>query len=245
MLKAVLSWSSGKDSAMALYRVLKSKDFEITCLLTTITDRFHRISMHGVRENLLDAQAQSLALPIEKVMIPYPCPNEIYEKKMANVLSALKSKGARHVIFGDLFLEQIRRYREKKLAQIDVAPVFPLWMEDTRKLAKEMLEVGFRAVVTCVDPRKLKPEFAGRPFDESFLGSIPANVDPCGENGEFHTFVYDGPVFREPIPIEVGSVVLRDGFQFADVTLANSDVAIGNRLRSMLANRAKNSGSSG
>jgi uncharacterized protein (TIGR00290 family) len=228
MLKAALSWSSGKDSAMALYRVLKSKDFEIGCLLTTISDQFHRISMHGVRENLLDAQAQSLNLPIEKVMIPYPCPNEIYEEKMANVLSTLKSKDVTHVIFGDLFLQDIRRYREEKLALTDMIPVFPLWLEDTAKLARETMEVGFRAVVTCVDPRKLNPEFAGRHFDENFLESIPANVDPCGENGEFHTFVYDGPTFARPIPIEVGERVMRDGFQFADVTLADPNVTVGN-----------------
>jgi uncharacterized protein (TIGR00290 family) len=245
MPKAVLSWSSGKDSAMALYRVLKSEDFEIACLLTTITDRFHRISMHGVRESLLDAQAQSLNLPIEKVMIPYPCPNEIYEEKMANVLSALKSEDVTHVIFGDLFLQDIRRYREERLAQIDMTPVFPLWLEDTAKLAMEMLELGFRAVITCVDPKKLKPEFAGRLFDESFLGSIPANVDPCGENGEFHTFVYDGPVFRKQIPIEVGPVVMRDGFQFADVTLRETNVAPGAGYGSVLSIPGKNSDPSG
>jgi uncharacterized protein (TIGR00290 family) len=228
MLKAVLSWSSGKDSAMALYRVLRRKDFEVACLLTTVSDRFHRISMHGVRESLLDAQAQSLNLPIEKVMIPYPCPNEIYEEKMANVLSALKSEGVTHVIFGDLFLQEIRKYREEKLALIDMTPVFPLWLEDTAKLAREMMNVGFRAVITCVDPRKLNPDFAGRHFDETFLESIPANVDPCGENGEFHTFVYDGPTFTKPIPIEVGERVMRDGFQFADVTLADPHVTSGN-----------------
>jgi uncharacterized protein (TIGR00290 family) len=217
MLKAILSWSSGKDSAMALYRVLKSEKFEIACLLTTITDRFHRISMHGVREDLLDAQAQSLGYPIEKVMIPYPCPNQAYEEKMANVLSVWKSRGVRHVIFGDLFLEDIRKYREEKLFQIGMTPVFPLWLEDTSMLAREMFEVGFRAVVTCVDPGKLKPTFAGRLFDESFLKDIPVEVDPCGENGEFHTFVYDGPIFKQPIPVKVGRHVSRDGFVFVDL----------------------------
>jgi uncharacterized protein (TIGR00290 family) len=217
MLKAILSWSSGKDSAMALYRVLKSEKFEIACLLTTITDRFHRISMHGVREDLLDAQAQSLGYPIEKVMIPYPCSNQAYEEKMANVLSFWKSKGVRHVIFGDLFLEDIRKYREEKLFQIGMTPVFPLWLEDTTMLAREMLEAGFRAVVTCVDPSKLEATFAGRLFDESFLKDIPAQVDPCGENGEFHTFVYDGPIFTQPIPVKVGRHVTRDGFVFVDL----------------------------
>jgi uncharacterized protein (TIGR00290 family) len=213
----ILSWSSGKDSAMALYRVLKSEKFEIACLLTTITDRFHRISMHGVKEDLLDAQAQSLGYPIEKVIIPYPCPNQAYEEKMRKVLSVWKSKNVRHVIFGDLFLEDIRKYREEKLSQIGMTPVFPLWLEDTTILAREMLEEGFRAVVTCVDPNKLKATFAGRLFDESFLREIPPQVDPCGENGEFHTFVYDGPIFKRPIPVKVGRHVTRDGFVFVDL----------------------------
>jgi len=217
MLKAILSWSSGKDSAMALYRVLKSREFEIVCLLTTITDQFHRISMHGVREELLDAQAQSLGYPTEKVMIPYPCPNQIYEEKMANALSAWKSKGVEHVIFGDLFLEDIRKYREEKLSQMNMSPVFPLWMENTTALAREILKLGFRSVVTCVDPGKLDPAFAGRDFDESFLKSIPPRIDPCGENGEFHTFVYDGPIFKQPIPVKVGEHVTRNGFVFADL----------------------------
>jgi uncharacterized protein (TIGR00290 family) len=228
MLKAALSWSSGKDSAMALYRILKGKDFEIACLLTTISDRFHRISMHGVRESLLDAQAHSLNLPIEKVMIPYPCPNETYEEKMAKVLSSLKAEDVTHVIFGDLFLQEIRKYREENLTRIGMTPVFPLWSEDTSRLAREMIEVGFRAVITCVDPRKLNPAFAGCHFDQSFLEGIPANVDPCGENGEFHTFVYDGPIFTKRIPIEIGEIVMRDGFRFADVSLADSDSDVGN-----------------
>jgi uncharacterized protein (TIGR00290 family) len=223
MVKAILSWSSGKDSAMALYRVLNAKDYEIVCLLTTITDQFHRVSMHGVREELLDVQAESLGYRLEKVMIPYPCPNQVYEEKMANVLSAWKSKDVRHVIFGDLFLEDVRKYREERLAQIDMTPVFPLWMSDTKQLAWEMLKVGFRAVITCVDPKKIAPAFAGRFFDESFLKSIPRKVDPCGENGEFHTFVYDGPVFKRPISVRVGELVTRDGFVFADnVRMDNS-----------------------
>ena len=202
---------------MALHRVLRSKDFEIVCLLTTITDRFHRISMHGVREELLDAQAQSVGYPIEKVRIPYPCPNQVYEARMANFLSAWKSKGVRHVIFGDLFLENIRDYREQKLFQMDMTPIFPLWREDTGQLAREMLKVGFRAVVTCVDPKRIKPKFAGHFFDETFLRSIPPDVDPCGENGEFHTFVYDGPIFNQPISLKVGETITRDGFTFTDL----------------------------
>ena len=217
MLKAILSWSSGKDSAMALYRVVKSKEFEIACLLATITDQFHRVSMHGVREELLDAQARSLGYPIEKVFIPYPCPNHVYEEKMRNILSFWNSRGVRHVIFGDLFLEDIRKYREERLSELNMTPVFPLWREDTTALAKEIIRLGFRAIVTCVDPLKLGPAFAGRAFDDSFLRSIPQRVDPCGENGEFHTFVHDGPTFKQSVPVKVGEVVTRDGFVFADL----------------------------
>ena len=202
---------------MALHRILKAGQLEVVCLMTTITDRFHRVSMHGVREELVDLQAKSLGYPLEKVWIPYPCPNEIYEQRMREVLSRWKAKGVSHVIFGDLFLEDIRKYREEKLAQLDLTPVFPLWRENTAILAKEMIRIGFRSVVTCVDPKKLDPGCAGRRFDQSFLNDLPREVDPCGENGEFHTFVYDGPIFTQPIPIEVGRSELHDGFQFADV----------------------------
>ena len=218
--KAILSWSSGKDSAMALYRTLASKQFEVVCLLTTLSQPFRRVSMHGVREELLDRQAGSLGIHLEKVLIPYPCPNAVYEEKMRNTLSLWKERGVTHVIFGDLFLEDIRRYREANLSQLDLTPVFPIWGTDTTSLAREMLEVGFRAVLTCVDPKKLDGKFAGRQFDSSLLEDLPPMVDPCGENGEFHTFVYDGPIFRESIPVEIGQSILRDGFQFADVLLS-------------------------
>jgi uncharacterized protein (TIGR00290 family) len=217
MLKAILSWSSGKDSAMALYRVIQSKEFDVVCLLTTLTDQFHRVSMHGVREELLDAQARSLGYPIEKLMIPYPCPNAVYEEKMRKTLFSWNSKGVRHVIFGDLFLEDIRKYREKRLSELDMTPVFPLWKENTTTLARKIIELGFRATVTCVDPLKLEPTFAGDHFDESFLSRIPQQVDPCGENGEFHTFVHDGPIFKQSVPVKLGEVVTRDGFVFADL----------------------------
>ena len=204
---------------MALYRILASKQFEVVCLLTTLSQPFRRVSMHGVREELLDRQAESLGIALEKVLIPYPCPNEVYEEKMRNILSLWKERGVTHVIFGDLFLEDIRRYREANLSQLDLTPVFPVWGTDTASLAREMLEVGFRAILTCVDPRKLDEKFAGRQFNNSLLEDLPPTVDPCGENGEFHTFVYDGPIFRESIPVEIGQSVLRDGFQFADVLL--------------------------
>jgi uncharacterized protein (TIGR00290 family) len=216
--KAILSWSSGKDSAMALHRTLASKELEVVCLLTTISDAFRRVSMHGVREQLLELQAESLGIQLQKVMIPYPCPNAVYEEKMSEVLSFWKGKGVTHVIFGDLFLEDIRRYREEKIAQIDLTPVFPVWGKDTANLAREMLRVGFRAIVCCIDPRKLDAHVAGREFDSSLVRDLPENVDPCGENGEFHTFVYDGPIFKKPIPVQVGERVMRDGFQFVDLT---------------------------
>jgi uncharacterized protein (TIGR00290 family) len=221
--RAAVSWSSGKDSAMALYRIRMSGKFEVSCLLTTITDQFRRVSMHGVREELLDLQAEYVGVPVAKLRIPYPCPNNVYEQKMHELLSELKTRGVTHCVFGDLFLEDVRRYREERLAQIGIQPVFPVWGENTRELAHEMISLGFRAVVTCVDTRKLDASFAGRQFDRSFLDDLPRNVDPCGENGEFHTFVYDGPVFRERIEVEVGERVLRDGYQFVDV-LAKSGI---------------------
>ena len=217
--KAILSWSSGKDSAMAMYRVAAAKKFEVVTLLTTVSEKFHRVSMHGAREELLEAQAKSLGIPLEKVAIPYPCPNVVYEEKMSNVLTLWKKRGVTHCIFGDLFLEDIRKYREANLAKIDLMPVFPVWGKDTASLAREILNAGFKAVITCVDPKKLHRKFAGRQFDDELLKDLPPTVDPCGENGEFHTFVYDGPIFGKPIPIEIGESVTRDGFQFRDVLL--------------------------
>jgi uncharacterized protein (TIGR00290 family) len=202
---------------MALYKILAAKQFEIACLLTTVSDEFRRVSMHGVREELLEMQAKSLGYLLEKVMIPYPCPNVVYEEKMRNVLSLWKGKGVTHVIFGDLFLEDIRKYREERLAELSLTPVFPVWGRDTTKLAREILAAGFRAVITCVDPKKLDTKFTGRKYDEALLTDLPPSVDPCGENGEFHTFVYDGPIFKQPISVQVGESVMRDGFQFADV----------------------------
>lgn len=203
---------------MALHRTMAAEEFDVVCLLTTVSDAFRRVSMHGVRQQLLELQAESVGIQLQKVLIPYPCPNAVYEEKMREVLSLWKGKGVTHVIFGDLFLEDIRKYREEKIAQINLTPVFPVWGKDTATLAREMLEAGFRAIICCVDPRKLNAKFAGREFDSSFLSGLPKDVDPCGENGEFHTFVYDGPIFKKPIPVQVGERVLRDGFQFADIT---------------------------
>jgi uncharacterized protein (TIGR00290 family) len=202
---------------MSLYETLKSDKFEILGILTTVSDAFHRVSMHGVREELLDLQSASLGLPAEKVLIPYPCSNDVYERKMRDAVLKFKSKGVTHVVFGDLFLEDIRKYREEKLAAVGITPIFPLWKQDTFQLARRMLDVGFRAVITCVDPKMLDPKFAGRQFDENFLDELPPGVDPCGENGEFHTLTYDGPIFKKPIEIALGERVMRDGFQFIDI----------------------------
>ena len=217
--KAIDSWSSGKDSAFALYEVERSGDVEVVGILTTVTSEFARVSMHGVREALLDRQAESLSppLPCWKVPIPSPCPNEVYEQAMSRVLAEVQRLGVATVVFGDLFLEDLRKYREEKLAAIGMHGLFPLWRRDTRVLAREMIAAGLRATITCLDPKKLDASFAGRTFDAAFLDDLPPGVDPCGENGEFHTFAWDGPMFARPIPIEVGEVVVRDGFVFADV----------------------------
>ena len=222
--KAVVSWSSGKDSALALHEVRRSGEVEVVGILTTITSEFGRVSMHGVREALLDQQAEALGLRCWKIPIPSPCPNEIYEREMARVLGEVQQLGVTAVVFGDLFLEDLRRYREAKLAEIGMRGIFPLWMRDTAILAREMIELGIRATLTCIDPKKLDRSFAGRSFDAALLGDLPADVDPCGENGEFHTFTWAGPMFSRPIPIVVGEVVERDGFVFADVLPAASAV---------------------
>ncbi|MGA7923569.1 MAG: ATP-binding protein [Thermoplasmata archaeon] len=216
--RAVISWSSGKDSALALQEVYRSGSFEVVGLLTTVSEAFHRVSMHGVREELLVAQAESLGLPLHVVRIPSPCPNAVYEERMAAMVHSLQLQGVSHIVFGDLFLEDIRHYREAKLAKTGIQPVFPLWGRPTRALAEEMLAMGIQCVLVCVDPRVLGKEFAGRWFSRELLEELPASVDPCGERGEFHTFVAGSPLFRAPIAVDVGPVVERDGFVFADLT---------------------------
>ncbi len=219
--KAVVSWSSGKDSALALHEARRSGEVEVVGILTTITTEFGRVSMHGVREALLDAQAKALGLPCWKVPIPAPCPNEVYEREMARVLADVAQIGVTSVVFGDLFLEDLRQYREARLAAIGMRAVFPLWRRDTALLAREMIDLGLAATLTCVDPRKLGQSFAGRSFDAALLADLPAEVDPCGENGEFHTFASAGPMFERPIATVVGEVVERGGFVFADVLPAS------------------------
>jgi len=215
--KAWLAWSSGKESAWALHTVRQSGDCEIVALLTTVNETHQRVAMHAVRESLLEMQAEAAGLPLVKVPTPSPCRNEIYEQAMAEAMARARAEGVYQVIFGDLFLEDIRAYREKQLAACGMMPIFPLWRRETRELAREMLAGGLSAYLTCVDPRKLDRAFAGRRFDAELLAAFPSGVDPCGENGEFHTFANAGPMFGEAIPVVAGEIVEREGFIFADL----------------------------
>ncbi|MGD0962922.1 MAG: ATP-binding protein [Candidatus Acidiferrales bacterium] len=227
--KAWLAWSSGKDSAWALHAVRQRGNFEVVALLTTVNRRYQRVAMHAVRESLLEIQAAAAGLPLVRVPIPSPCPNATYQEAMNGAMAQARAEGVWHVIFGDLFLEDIRAYREKQLAACGMTPVFPVWGQHTRQLAEQMLAGGLSAYLTCVDPRKLDRSFAGRRFDAGLLAALPPGVDPCGENGEFHTFANEGPMFQEKIQIEVGEIVERDSFVFADLLPAASRV--GHRRR--------------
>ncbi len=216
--KVLLTWSGGKDSAMALYELETADGYEIAALLTTVTEDYDRISMHGVRATLLEQQAQSLRLPLEKVYITKDASNEEYEEKMRDKLTQYRGQGVFSVVFGDIFLEDVRKYREGNLAEIGMKGVFPLWKRDTNELAHTFVDLGFKAVITCVDSNVLDRGFVGRVFDGQFLSELPGAVDPCGENGEFHSFVYDGPIFRERIAHRKGKVVLRDSrFYYCDL----------------------------
>jgi uncharacterized protein (TIGR00290 family) len=215
----VFSWSGGKDSAMALHVLLRDPQFEVVSLLTTVTEGYERISMHGVRNELLRRQAASIGLPVEEVRIPPQCVNPIYEARMAEAVLRFRDRGVLHFAFGDIFLEDLRAYREQKLMRANMTALFPIWKIDTRELAARFVSDGFRAIAACIDPKKLDKSFAGRELDASFFRDLPEGVDPCGENGEFHTFVFDGPVFRTPIPVQVGQVVERDSFIFCDLLL--------------------------
>ncbi len=215
--RALIAWSSGKDSAWALLETRRAGDFDIVGALTTVTDTFGRVSMHGVREALLHAQLEAAGLPAIVVHIPFPCSNEIYEQKMATAINEAKSSGVTHVIFGDLFLEDVRAYRERQLADTGISPVFPVWGRPTLALAREMIDAGVQAHLSTVDLRKMPATFAGRRFDDALLDMLPEGTDPCGENGEFHSFVSAGPMLSRKIAIKVGDTVERDGFAYADL----------------------------
>jgi len=210
-------WSGGKDSAMALQTLLQQKEFRVVALLTTVTEGYERISMHGVRRELLARQAQSIGLPLHEVRIPRQCVNPIYEARMEEALRVHFDQGVRKVAFGDIFLEDLRAYREKNLARIGMTALFPIWKRDTRELIRTFHANRFRAVAVCVDGKILDPSFAGRELDDSFFRDLPPDADPCGENGEFHTFVFEGPIFHSPIHIRTGEIVNRGGFVFCDL----------------------------
>jgi uncharacterized protein (TIGR00290 family) len=216
--KVLFTWSGGKDSAMALYELKKSNGYEITGLLTTITEDYDRISMHGVRRTLLEKQADFLCIPLEKVFISKQSSDEEYESRMRTALEKHKEAGVSSVVFGDIFLEDLRRYREDNLAKLGLKGIFPIWKKDSTELAHAFIDQGFRAVITCVDSQVLNNRFVGREFDKKFLYDLPPTVDPCGENGEFHSFVYDGPIFKKRIAYTKGDIVLRDNrFYYCDI----------------------------
>jgi len=217
--RALISWSSGKDSAWALHQIHSGGALDVVGVLTTITQPYGRVSMHGVREAVLLQQVERIGLPLFPVYLPAPCSNETYQARMTDVLATCREQDITHVIFGDLFLEDVRAYREAQMQAVGMTPVFPLWRRDTAQLAREMLAQGMEATITVVDPKRLESAFVGRSYNAAFLDDLPDSVDPCGERGEFHTVVTGGPVFGSSIPVDVGEVVEREGFVFADVVL--------------------------
>jgi uncharacterized protein (TIGR00290 family) len=215
--KALIAWSSGKDSAWALHEVRRAEAFDVVGALTTVTKTFGRVSMHGVREELLHAQLDAAGLPANIVRIPFPCPNEIYEREMAAAVQDAKTRGVTHIIFGDLFLEDVRAYRERQLSGTGMTPVFPIWGRPTAGLARDMIAAGVEAYLSTVDLAKIPAGYAGRQFDLDLLDALPAGADPCGENGEFHSFVAAGPMFNRRIKVRIGETVERDGFAYTDL----------------------------
>ena len=213
----LLSWSSGKDSAWALHTLRQNPEIELVGLFCTVNQEFSRVAMHGVRTELLQRQAQAAGLPLHIIYIPYPCSNEQYAQVMSEFVEQAKSDGVTHFAFGDLFLEDVRRYREEHLQGTGITPVFPLWGANTVELSQTMVAVGLKSVLTCVNPKQLPKAFAGRTFDAALLRDLPQDVDPCGENGEFHSFAFAGPMFAQPIPFTIGETVERDGFVFTDL----------------------------
>jgi len=223
MEKVIFAWSGGKDSAISLYEIQKSGRYEIVSLLTTITEDYDRISMHGVPRTLVEQQAHSLGLPIQKVFISKASSNEEYESKMGEVLTRFKQEGVSLVVFGDIFLEEVRKYRENNLSKLGMKGIFPIWGRDTTELTRSFITLGFQAIITCIDTKVLDKRFIGRTLDKHFLAELPSNVDPGGENGEFHSFVFDGPIFKERITYTLGELVLRDSFYFCDLLLKGGE----------------------
>ena len=215
--KTLLSWSSGKDSAWALHTLRQNPQIELAGLFCTVNQAFNRVAMHGVRVELLQRQADRLGLPLQIIDIPYPCSNEQYAQVMSEFVTQARAAGVTHFAFGDLFLEDVRCYREERLQGTGISPIFPLWGSDTRELSQTMVTAGLRSVLTCVDPKQLSKDFAGRIFDATLLCDLPADVDPCGENGEFHSFAFDGPMFAQAVDFTLGETVARDGFVFTDL----------------------------
>lgn len=222
MKRTLLSWSSGKDSAWSLYLLQQQGECDVVGLLTTFNQAANRVAMHAVRRSLVEARSAAAGIPLWDVDLPWPCSNADYERIMRETCEEAVQKGIDHIAFGDLFLTDIRAYREKQLQNSGLQPLFPVWGLPTRELAHAMIKSGVRAKLTCVDPKLLAREFVGREFDEKLLSDLPPNVDSCGENGEFHTFVYAGPMFNQPLPVEVGEIVERDGFVFADLNLSQN-----------------------
>ncbi len=216
-MKIVVSWSSGKDSAWTLHTLLERQSSAVAGLLCSVNEAFDRVAMHAVRRDVLEAQARAARLPLYIAPLPWPCSNQEYERRMGAAVAQLVAADFTHVAFGDLFLEDVRAYREQRLAGTGLTPIFPLWGQPTAALAHQMINGGLRAYLTCIDPRTLGREFAGRTFDAALLEELPASVDPCGENGEFHTCVWDGPMFAEPVNLDLGETVERDGFVFCDL----------------------------
>jgi len=217
MKDVLMSWSGGKDSCLALYEIQKSSDYRVAALLTTVTRDYDRISMHGVRRVLLERQAASLGVPLHQVLITKGATNQEYETNLINAVSTYRDLGMDSIVFGDLFLEDIKVYRDQFLARHDLRGIYPVWMRDTTEFISEFIDLGFKAVITCVNADVLDSSFAGMVIDESFLSALPAYVDPCGENGEFHTFVFDGPNFKEAVNFSIGEIIQRDSFWFCDL----------------------------
>ena len=216
-MKVAVGWSGGKESALALYTVMAWSSYTVSTLLTTFTEGYDRVTMHGVRRGLVERQAEALGIPLHRVFIPRDCSMNVYDERMGEAVLKLRGEGIEAVVFGDVFLEDVRRYREENLSKLGMGVIEPLWGRSTRELAETFIDLGFKAIVTCIDTRLLSKEFLGRIFDEGFLEDLPSNVDPCGENGEFHTFVFQGPIFKGRVEFNIGESLKRGFFLYCDL----------------------------